>query len=545
MCLVRLCVVVLLALAPTTHANVELTMLRVQLPAGPVQGMWADETAGVRAFVGIPYALAPTGDRRFKAPVPHPAWTTIRDATRPGPACPQHPATDAFVWSRGPFAANEDCLYLNVWTPGGADDRLPVMLWVHGGSHTSGFGHARIFDGTSLARRDVVIVTINYRLGALGFLAHPALSAENPQHSSGNYGLLDVIQALRWVQENISALGGNPDNVTLFGQSAGSQTTCLLMTSPLATSPLSRGLFHKAIGQSASCAMPAPDQDANGHERGARLATLALEGTSQPADPAGLTTALRALPVEKILAAEVASGWGQASRTVTDGWVVPDAARSKLLAGLQAGIPLLLGSAADEGVGLLPLTEGLDDTAYRRRLDKRFGEHASRLYQLYAPEHHQSPAIAERSLNADIFLTLGMREWADLHTQVQSSVYLYHMAHIPPAFRLYDPDNPDLQLPTGPRSVGAYHSGDLAFVFDNMHLVGHDWNDADRLTASLMADYWTTFAKTGDPNGGTRPTWPRYDSSNRGTLVFDKGSHVVGGVRNEKLDVLAAALKLR
>ncbi len=524
-------------------------MLRVQLPAGPVQGMWADEAAGVRVFVGIPYALSPTGDRRFKAPLPHPGWTTIRDATRPGPACPQHPATDAFVWSRGPFITNEDCLYLNVWTPGGTADRLPVMLWVHGGSHTSGFGHARIFDGTALARRDVIIVTINYRLGALGFLAHPALSAEksaeNPQHSSGNYGLLDVVQALRWVQENISALGGDPDNVTLFGQSAGSQTTCLLMTSPLASSPLSRGLFHKAIGQSASCALPAPDKDANGHERGARLATLALEGSAQPADPAALTAALRALPLEKILAAQLASGWEQASRTVTDGWVVPDAARSTLLAGLQTRIPLLLGAAADEGVGLLPLTEGLDDTTYRSRLDKRFGNHASRLYELYASELRQSPAIAERSINADIFLTLGMREWADLHIRAQSPVYLYHMAHIPPAFRLYDPDNPDLQLPGGPRSVGAYHSGDLAFVFDNLQLVGHDWNDDDRQTASLMADYWTTFAKTGDPNGGKRPTWPRYDPTNRGTMVFDKGSHVVGGVRNEKLDALAAALKLR
>jgi para-nitrobenzyl esterase len=542
--LVRLSVVVLLALASLTNADVDLTTLRVQLPAGPVQGMWADETAGVRAFMGIPYALAPTGDRRFKAPVPHPGWTTVRDATRPGPACPQQPATDAFVWSRGPFVANEDCLYLNVWTPGGTADRLPVMLWVHGGSHTSGFGHARIFDGTSLARRDVVIVTINYRLGALGFLAHPALSAEtsaeNPQHSSGNYGLLDVIQALQWVQENISALGGEPNNVTLFGQSAGSQTTCLLMTSPLA-----KGLFHKAIGQSASCAMPASDKDANGHQRGERLTTLALEGSAPAANHAELAAALRALPVEKILAAQASSGWEQASRTVTDGWVVPETPRSKLQTGQQARIPLLLGSAADEGVGLLPLAEGLDDTTYRSRLDKRFGDHASRLYELYVPEHRQSPAIAERAINADIFLTLGMREWADLHTRAQSPVYLYHMAHVPPAFRLYDADNPDLQLPAGPRSVGAYHSGDLAFVFDNLHLVGHDWNNADRHTASLMADYWTTFAKTGDPNGGVRPTWPRYDPAARGTMVFNKGAHVVSGVRHEKLDALAAALKLR
>ncbi len=540
MCLVRFTVVVLLALAPLTNADVIVNALRVQLPIGPVEGLWADETAGVRAFVGIPYARAPIADLRFKPPVPHPAWTTVRNTTRPGPACPQHPATNAFVWSRGPFLANEDCLFLNVWTPAGIGDRLPVMLWVHGGSHTSGFGHARIFDGTALARRDVVIVTINYRLGALGFLAHRALAAENTPHSSGNYGLLDVIQALQWVQENISALGGDPDNVTLLGQSAGSQTTCLLMTSPLA-----KGLFHKAIGQSASCAMPASDKDANGQERGAGFATKALEGSTQPTDFSALTEALRTLPVEKILASQLASGWDQASRTVTDGWVVPESPRSQLLAGRQARIPLLLGSTADEGVGLLPLTDNLDDTTYRTRLDKRFGEQASRLVELYAAQRCQSPAIAERAINADIFLTLGMREWADLHAHSKAQVFLYHMAHIPPAFRLYDPDNPDLQLPDGPRSVGAYHSGDLVFVFDNLHLVGHDWNDADRHTASLMADYWTTFAKTGDPNGGARPKWPMYDPAIRGTMVFDKGAHVERGVRQEKLDAIAAALKLR
>jgi len=520
--------------------------LRAQVPTGSVQGLWADETRGVRVFMGLPYATAPVGDLRFKPPTPHPGWTTLRDATRPASACPQHPAADAFVWSRAPFEANEDCLYLNVWTPSGAGDRLPVMVWVHGGSHTSGFGHARIFDGTALARRDVVIVTINYRLGALGFLAHPALAVESSHGSSGNYGLLDVIAALQWVESSISALGGDPDNVTLFGQSAGSQTICLLMTSPLA-----KGLFDKAIGQSASCAMPASDKDADGYERGSRFATQALEASSHAlnADPekdgSSLAAALRALPVEKILAAEVTSGWDQASRTVVDGWVVPDPARSRLQAGKQAHIPLLLGSAADEGVGLLPLAENLDDAALRARLERRFGDQATRLYELYAPERSQSPAIAERTINADIFLTLGMREWADLHSRSHAPVYLYHMAHVPPAFRLYDPDSPDLRLAKGPRSVGAYHSGDLAFVFDNMHLVGHDWNDADRQTATLMADYWTTFARTGNPNGSSRPEWPLYNTVDRGTLVFDKGAHALRGVRQDKLDVLSKALKLR
>ncbi len=533
---------ILLVFSNLTTAAAAIDLLRAQLPAGPVQGQWADERQGVRAFMGLPYAAAPTRNFRFKPPAPHPGWSSLRDATRPGPACPQHPAANAFVWSRAPFEANEDCLYLNVWTPAGAGDRLPVMVWVHGGSHTSGFGHARIFDGTALARREVVIVTINYRLGALGFLAHPALAAESAHGSSGNYGLLDVIAALQWVKANINALGGDPDNVTLFGQSAGSQTVCLLMTSPLAS-----GLFQKAIGQSASCAMPVTDKDTNGYERGAGLATLALEesGSGRGIDGSSLVAALRALPVETILAAESTSGWDRSSRTVVDGWVVPDQARSRLQAGKQLQIPLLLGSAANEGVGLLPLTENLDDAMLRAGLEQRFGDQAMRIYELYTREPGQSAAIAERTINADLFFTLGMREWADLHTRSQSPTYLYHLEHVPPAFRLYDPDNPDLRLANGPRSVGAYHSGDLAFVFDNMHLVGHDWNDADRQTATLMADYWTTFARTGNPNGGSRPEWPRYGPVNRGTLVFDKGAHAVHGVRQDQLDVLATALKLR
>jgi para-nitrobenzyl esterase len=246
--------------------------------------------------------------------------------------------------------------------------------------------------------------------------------------------------------------------------------------------------------------------------------------------------------VEKLLSAERETGWDQASRTVIDGWIVPDSPRARMQAGLHANVPLLLGSLGDEGVGLIPLTDQLDDTTLRTRLEKRFRDQASRLYELYASERTQSPAIAERAINADLFFGLGMREWADLQVANDSPVFFYHMAHVPPAFRLYDPDHPDLQLPLGPRSVGAYHSGDLAFVFDNTHLVGLDWNDDDRLTAKLMADYWTTFARTGNPNGGSRPTWPAYDVTRRGTLVFDKGAHVVDGVRREKLDALQATL---
>lgn len=510
--------------------------LLIDAPAGKARGIWADQNAGIRAFMGLPFARPPTGILRFRPPVPLAPWSGVRDAVRPGAACRQHPAPDAFVWSRGAFEQDEDCLYLNVWTGAKAGDKRAVMVWVHGGSHTTGFGHAAIFDGTELARQDVVLVTLNYRLGALGFLAHPALSSESPHHSSGNQGLLDVVSALEWVQANIAAFGGDPGNVTLFGQSAGSQTVCLLMSSPLG-----KGLFHKAIGQSASCALPAPDKDANGHERGGRLVTAAIG--SSVTDSSEILRALRELPADRLLAAELQSGWSAQSRTVIDGWVVAAPARDTMIAGSQAQIPLLLGSAADEGVGLLPLNESLDLPALRAGLTRRFGEAAGEtLLRLYADELEQSPGIAERAINADVFLTLGMREWADLHAASGQPVWLYHMAHVPPAFRLYDTEHPALELPGGPRSVGAYHSGDLAFVFANTRRIGLHWTEDDHRTAALMSTAWTRFAKTGDPNGAGMAAWPAWHPQSRGTMVFDKGAHVASGVRAEKLDTLRAGL---
>ncbi len=513
----------------------EALALSAELPTGKVNGLWADRDAGIRAFKGLPYAKAPIGPLRFQPPVPLPPWSGVRDATQPSAACRQHPAPDAFVWSRGPFEQSEDCLFLNIWSGASRGEKQPVMVWVHGGSHTTGFGHARIFDGTELVRRGVVVVTLNYRLGALGFLAHPALAAESPYRSSGNYGLLDVIAALEWVKVNIGALGGDPANVTLFGQSAGSQTTCLLMTSPLAA-----GLLHKAIGQSASCALPVPDKDADGQERGAKLIQSALG--RPPNAPLLSAQALREIPADQLLAAELTSGWDTQSRTVIDGWVVPEPARNRLLRGDQAKIPLLVGSAADEGVGLLPLNEKITTAELEQRLNKRFGSAAQELLRLYAEDLKLSPGHVERAVNADQFLTLGMREWAELHAATGAPTYLYQMKHIPPAFRLYDPDNPALDLPDGPRSVGVYHSGDLAYVFGNTRQIGLYWDEEDHRLSKQMADCWTQFAKTGNPDAGF--TWPRFDHDQKQTLVFDKAPHVVKGVRSEKLDAIKAGMGL-
>ncbi len=220
---------------------------------------------------------------RWVAPQAALPWQGVRQATAPGPACWQIMDTEQFVWSRGHFERSEDCLYLNIWTSSEQQNK-PVMVWFHGGSHTSGMGHDTIFDGTNLARQDVVLVSVNYRLGPFGFLAHPALAEESSHNSAGNYGLLDKLAALNWVRDNIAQFGGNPDNVTIFGQSAGSQSVCALMASPL-----SRGLFHKAIGQSASCTQPIADKDAAGLERGDTLSDGA-EQNRHPQNPSGCIT---------------------------------------------------------------------------------------------------------------------------------------------------------------------------------------------------------------------------------------------------------------
>ena len=288
------------------------------IDTGTVQGAWADEQAAIRTFRGVPYAAAPVGANRFRPPQPATPWQGVRSALDFGTACWQDFSPDSFVWSRANFARSEDCLYLNVWS-GAADidERRPVMVWFHGGSHLSGYGHAKLFDGTALAREGVVVVSVNYRLGPFGFLAHPSLAAESTAASAGNYGLMDKVAALQWVARNAAAFGGDAGNVTIFGQSAGSSSVCYLMASKQA-----RGLFHKAIGQSASCMGRSSEgqPDGQGFERGGALLAAARNALSagapaqsNPTDDAQL---LRALSPQQLLHAAGETGWGNQSRVV-------------------------------------------------------------------------------------------------------------------------------------------------------------------------------------------------------------------------------------
>ena len=500
----------------------------IQTLAGSVSGTVSNWDERIRVFRGIPYAKPPVGELRFKPPEAIAPWTGVRDATQFSASCIQAQHTSTFVWRREAFSVSEDCLYLNLWSSEDAEN-LPVMVWFHGGAHTSGQGHSQIFDGTTLAQNGVVLVTINYRLGPLGFLAHPWLAEESSHNASGNYGLMDKIAALNWVRDNIAQFGGNPDNITIFGQSAGSQSVCSLMASPLA-----RGLFHKAIGQSAACVGPAPSRDADGSIRGSKLVDeLAVANLAE----------LRQLDAEQLLVAAERTGWGNASRITIDGWVLPEAQVTTFKAGRHAKVPLLIGSLANEGIELFPVNENLSDAELDGYLTRMFGEGAGALRALYESES-ASPGEIQHAIATDFFMAFGMRRWAEYSDAAGQPTYLYYMDHVPPAFHLYMPEDPVLELPGGPRSGGAYHSGDLAFVFGTTDKVGLDWQPADHTLSSAMVRYWTNFAKTGSPNGGNLPPWNVFNRESYATQLLNSEPRSTAGVKGDALALMAKAFPL-
>ncbi len=502
---------------------------------GTYEGLWADDAQSIQVFKGIAYAAPPVGPLRFRPPAPALCVGGIIPAQTDPTPCWQGHSEDAFVWSRGAFARSEDCLYLNVWAPKGpqpmSTDR-PVMVWFHGGAHTSGWGHHPLFDGSHFANQGVILVTVNYRLGPWGFLALPMLAAESEYDAAGNYGLLDKLAALRWVQNNVAAFGGNPDNVTIFGQSAGAQSICALMASPLA-----KGLFHKAIGQSASC-LQGLETDPRGYETGSKL-LAALGGIKD-------TKALRSVSNEALLAAAETSQWAARSRIRVDGWVLPQAPLTRFLAGHALPVPLMVGSLANEGHQLIPRVAGTDLASFQGFLAATFGrcpEAIPGIEAAYRAEIEVDYATARHEISTELFMAFSMRLWASLNQKQGGSSYVYFMSHVPPACRIYRPEAPELLLANGPRSAGAYHSGDLAYVFNTMDKTGCGWNDADRELARVMNRYWINFARYGQPNDGQQPHWAAW-SETQDIMVFEEQPRLASNVRNRKLEALAAGLGL-
>ena len=456
----------------------------------------------VQVFKGIPYARPPVGPNRWRPPAPAGGWTGVRDATAFGPACVQPTLPADNIYSDPPPRMSEDCLSLNVWTLKAARN-APVMVWIHGGSQTFGYSGSPLYDGAALARRGVVVVTVNYRLGVLGYLATPELSAESPHGSSGNYGLLDQIEALRWVRRNIAAFGGDPANVTIFGESAGAMSVVQMLASPLA-----RGLFQKAIAESGG--MPTlPELKTAIH--GLPSAEDLGKSVTKAAKADSLA-ALRAMDAETLTNAARAANYPVWS--TVDGWVLNRQTADTFDRGEQARVPTLAGSNGDEIRALFKVAVSPDAKTYVAAIRERYRDLAERFLKLYPADDLDGSA---QNAMRDGTFGWGMQRLAEKQSAVGAPAYLYRFDHSYPAAARY----------------GAFHGIEIPYVFGRIGKPAPAaWpaapdTAAERDLQDAVLDYWTQFARTGAPGTVRGVAWPRYDVARR---YLDFAARPVPGV---------------
>jgi para-nitrobenzyl esterase len=474
------------------------------------------EKAGA-VFKGIPFAQPPVADFRWRPPLPVKSWTGVRDATTFGAPCAQNSGNRVMENSQ------EDCLFLNVWTPEWpAKSRVPVMVWLHGGGNYGGTASTANYDGESLARHGVVLVTVNYRLTVFGFFAHPELTRESPHHASGNYGLMDQIAALQWVHDNITKFGGDPANVTVFGQSAGAVDVNVLMTSPLA-----KGLFHKVIAESGTVTRnpdpggigmtalgavmglksgPITYSDApelpEAEQAGEKLAAI----LNAPAN--GTLKFLRGLPAADLLKAVSAPRMsiGPANGIVVDGWVFPKPPAEVFATGQEQRLALLLGNNSRERTPPSTTIEDLNKSA-----EAMYGSLAARAAVLYGFASSDPP-------KPDPLYGGPAAQWVvdTLYRCPVVAQLVWHAAAGNPAYEYqFDRTAP------GREANGATHGSEVAYVFGSLGPAGNPrYASTDYAISTAMQQYWTNFAKTGNPNGGSLPAWPKFDTTARGYMEF-------------------------
>ena len=480
---------------------------QVKVDGGLVEGI---TVAGgkVRAFKGIPYAAPPVGNLRWQAPQPVQPWQGVRKADTFGNRCVQARVFADMVFRDG---MSEDCLYLNVWTPAkGAGEKLPVMVWIYGGGFAAGSTSEPRQDGENLAQKGVVVVSMNYRLGVFGFLSHPELTKESGRQASGNYGLLDQIAALQWVKRNIAAFGGDPENVTIFGESAGSFAVSALMASPL-----TKGLIHKAIGESGAF-FPA-GQGLGGQP----LAESEKLGEKFAADAGASSLAeLRAKPAEEILAA-ASKVPGLRFAPNVDGYVLPKSVAAIYAAGEQHHIPLLAGWNADEvRAGVVLGKEKPNAKSFVEQTRSRFGDSADAVLKAYPHATDEEALESAAALAGDMFIGYSTWKWLEVHRQTgKAPVYRFSFDRkIPVA-----PDTKVNGVPATSKDIGARHAGEIEYVFGQLDTVkGVTWEPSDRKLSDAMMTYWSNFARTGDPNGAGLPAWPKYTPPDNPVLHLDE-----------------------
>jgi para-nitrobenzyl esterase len=485
----------------------------VKVEDGLLQGTLED---GLTVFKGIPFAAPPVGNLRWRAPQPVAKWDTVLQAVKFAPGPIQ-------AWG-SPSGKSEDCLYLNVWTSAKSpSDRVPVLVWIYGGGFNGGSTSEPTYSGEKLAKKGVVLVSIAYRVGKLGFLAHPELSAENPKHVSGNYGLLDMIAGLQWIQRNIRLFGGDANKVTIFGESAGG-----IAVSMLCASPLAKGLFHGAISQSGgSFGPPRPTTFPGENMKRLNVAEREGEAFAKSVGAASLAE-LRMVPADSL--AKGGFGKGMAW-PIIDGWVIPDDQYKLYEAGKFNDTPILVGYNSDEGASF---TRTKDPNEYINDVRERYGKFADDLIKAYPVDANTVPKTA-RDLARDAAFGWQTWSWARLQAKMgKSSAYLY-----------YFDQHPDYPADSPQAGYGSPHGQDVAYVFKHLNTSDSKTTKTDLDISEAMAAYWTNFAKTGNPNGEGAPKWPAFSDGTPDVMYFGPTPHIGPVPSLESLKVLDAYFKWR
>jgi para-nitrobenzyl esterase len=486
----------------------------VRLDSGLVSGV-AGSDAAVRVYRGIPYAAPPVGNLRWREPQPVAHWDGVRKADQFGAICMQAafrggatanppataPANPPANPPPNPPKMSEDCLFLNVWTAASsASERRPVMVWIHPGGYNTGSGSTPGYDGEALAKKGVVLVTINYRLGVFGFFSHPELTKESENHASGNYGLMDEVAALQWVQKNIAAFGGDPQRVTVFGDSAGSASIANLMGSPRA-----KGLFQRASGESGAwmgLSVQPTRTLAEAEQSGAKMAEEMHAKNLED---------LRAMPAEDLLKG------GRGAGVVIDGWFIPQDVATTFAEGKQNDVPLIVGSNKDEGTFFLQPTTA---EKFIERSRARFGDQADAFLKLY-PAGSDEEATASQLAAFRDELAFVMRVWARAQAKTgHSKTFVYYFTHQPPA--------PVGATSRGGFGSGATHGSEAQYIFQNL-LPPRAWTDLDHQVSDVMSSYWVNFATRGDPNGKGLAKWPAFDDKDKADRPMVLGDRAESG----------------
>ena len=479
----------------------------VHTESGAISGV---RNEGLVVYKGVPFATPPVGDLRWRPPVPVAPWTGTRHADSFAPACMQEGVS---MPGEAPPAISEDCLYLNIWAPSTkARSPLPIIVWIYGGGYRNGAAAMPLYWCDRLARKGVMVITVAYRLGPLGFLALPELTRESTQHSSGNYGLMDQIAALEWIQRNIAAFGGDPRRVTIAGQSSGSISVSILLAAPLA-----KGLFQRAIGESGGLFEPlqlAPSYLLANAERDGEKYVASL-GVASLLD-------LRRLPASSLLGGANAGG---VTHPVIEPYVLPRSPYDTFVSGQQNDVPLIIGSNAEEARALTDVSHTTAAT-FDADIESGFGRLPPAITAAYPHATDQTARQARLHLERDLRFGWDMWAWARLQARTgHSPVYYYLFRQQPP-------------FPVGSvyEGWGSSHFAELWYVFDHLHQAQWRWRSSDKTLAAQISDYWTNFAKSGDPNGAGLPPWPAFNNDGRRVLYL--GNPIVsGGVAN--IDSLA------